>query len=91
MGHERCGAVSAAVAGDSAPGHVGNIVRTIRPAVEAVRNQPGDELTNAIKKNVDRVSTTIREKSELGALASSVRVVEAYYDLDSGKVEWLSP
>lgn len=27
----------------------------------------------------------------LGALASSVRVVEAYYDLDSGKVEWLNP
>jgi carbonic anhydrase len=91
LGHERCGAVAAAVAGDSAPGHVGNIVRTIRPAVDAVRNQPGDELTNAIKKNVYRVSTKIREKSELGALASSVRVVEAYYNLDSGKVEWLNP
>jgi carbonic anhydrase len=91
LGHERCGAVAAAVAGERAPGHVGNIVRTIRPAVDAVRNQPGDELTNAIKKNVDRVSTRIREKSELGALASSVRVVEAYYDLDSGKVEWLNP
>ena len=91
LGHGSCGAVAAAVAGDSAPGHVGNIVRAIRPAVEAVRNQPGDELTNAIKKNVDRVTTQIREKAELGSLASKVEVVEAYYDLDTGKVEWLNP
>jgi len=90
LGHERCGAVAAAVASDSAPGHVGNIVRTIRPAVEAVRNQPGDQLTNAIKSNVDRVTDKIRRKAELGSLATSVRVVEAYYDLDTGKVEWLN-
>jgi carbonic anhydrase len=89
LGHARCGAVAAAVAGDSAPGHIGSIVRTIRPAAEAVRGQPGDQLTNAIKKNVDRVTAQIRQKAELGALASSVKVVEAYYDLDTGKVEWL--
>ena len=90
LGHERCGAVAAAVAGDSAPGHVGDIVRTIRPAVEAVRNQPGDQLTNAIKNNVERVTEQIRQKAELGSLAPSVKVVEAYYDLDTGKVEWLN-
>jgi carbonic anhydrase len=89
LGHEHCGAVAAAVAGESAPGHVGNIVRTIRPAVEAVRGQPGDEVTNAIKKNVDRVAAEIREKAELGSLAAEVKVVEAYYVLDTGKVEWL--
>ena len=89
LGHERCGAVAAAIAGDNAPGHVGSIVRTIRPAVEAARHQPGDELTNAIKKNVDRVTAQIRQKAELGSLASSVEVVEAYYNLDSGEVEWL--
>ncbi len=89
LGHARCGAVAAAVAGDSAPGHVGSIVRSIRPAVEAVRGQPGDQLTNAIKKNVDRITAKIRQKAELGSLASSVKVVEAYYDLDTGEVEWL--
>jgi carbonic anhydrase len=89
LGHEHCGAVAAAVAGESAPGHVGNIVRTIRPAVEAVRGQPGDQVTNAINKNVDRVAAEIREKAELGSLAAEVKVVEAYYVLDTGKVEWL--
>ncbi len=45
---------------------------------------------NATKSNVDRVAKKIRQKAELGSLASSVRVVDAYYDLDSGKVEWLN-
>ncbi len=53
-----------------------------------MRGRPGDALVNAIKSNVDRVAKQIRQKAELGSLASGVRVVEAYYDLDSGKVEW---
>ncbi len=89
LGHSSCGAVAAAVAGDTAPGHIGSIVRTIRPSVEAVRGEPGDKLTNAIKKNVDRVALEIDKKAELGSLTSSVKVIQAYYDLDTGKVEWL--
>ncbi len=91
MGHARCGAVAAAVASETAPGHVGEIVRSIRPAFEAVRAQGGDVLVNSIKKNVDLVAEKIREKSELGSLKTSTEVVEAYYDLDSGKVEFLKP
>ncbi len=30
-GHARCGAVTAAMSGDGAPGHIGSIVRDIRP------------------------------------------------------------
>ncbi|MEO8438793.1 MAG: carbonic anhydrase [Spartobacteria bacterium] len=89
LGHERCGAVAAAIAGDNAPGHVGAIVRSIRPAVLAVRGESGDELVNAIKSNVDRVAKEIRGKAELGSLAEKVQVVEAYYDLDTGKVNWI--
>jgi carbonic anhydrase len=89
LGHARCGAVGAALECASAPGHVGSIVREIRPCVDAVRGQPGDLLVNAIKENVKRVAKTIREESELGDLAASVKVAEAYYDLDTGKVEWL--
>ncbi len=79
------------VASETAPGHVGEIVRSIRPAFEAVRAQGGDVLVNSIKKNVDLVAEKIREKSELGSLKTSTEVVEAYYDLDSGKVEFLKP
>jgi carbonic anhydrase len=89
MGHASCGAVQAAMAGDSAPGHVGAIVRDIRPSVVAVSKDAGEPLVNAIKNNVRRVAGEIRDKAELGPLASEVRVVEGYYDFDTGKVEWL--
>lgn len=89
LGHARCGAVQAAVAGEDAPGHVGAIVRNIRPAVLAVRSQAGDPLANSIKSNIDQVAREIREKAQLGSLTHEVRVVEAYYDFDTGKVEWL--
>ncbi len=89
LGHARCGAVQAAIAGDSAPGHVGAIVRDIRPAVLAVRAQAGDQLVNSIKSNVDRVAAEIRQKAQLGPLKADVRVVEGYYDFDTGKVAWL--
>ena len=34
LGHERCGAVQAALQGGKLPGHVGFLVKAIRPAVE---------------------------------------------------------
>jgi hypothetical protein len=34
------------------------------------------------------VAAKIRKNAELGKLAAQVKVVEAYYDLDTGKVEW---
>jgi carbonic anhydrase len=90
LGHARCGAVAAAVESPNASGHVGNIVSDIRPAVEAARAEGGDLFVNAIRSNVDRVAKRIGEKSELGSLASSVSIVEAYYDLDTGKITWLN-
>jgi len=89
LGHERCGAVKAAVGAANAPGHVGSIVRDIRPAVNAVSKYPGDVLVNAINENVYRVADKICRKAVLGDKAPSVRVVRAVYDLDSGKVEFL--
>lgn len=89
LGHERCGAVKAAVASGSAPGHVGSIVSEIRPAVKASKDRPGDALANAVQENVSRVATKISKKSKLGAAAPDVKVVQAYYDLDTGKVTWM--
>lgn len=89
MGHARCGAVQAAIAGETAPGHVSAIVRKIRPSVLAVSKEAGQPLVNAIKSNVHHVAGEIRQEAKLGSLASEVRVVEAYYDFDTGKVEWL--
>lgn len=90
LGHERCGAVGAAVESDSAPGHVGDLVRDIRPAVKAVQGRPGDTLENAIDENAARVAAKISHKAQLGAAAPEVRIVKGHYDLDTGKVAWLA-
>jgi carbonic anhydrase len=88
LGHERCGAVSAALAGGSAPGHINSLVRDIQPAVAASKGKDGDALTNAIHENDAEVAAKIRKDAQLGDLSSRVKVVEGYYDLDTGKVEW---
>jgi carbonic anhydrase len=88
LGHERCGAVQAALAGGSAPGHIEALVRAIQPAVAASKEMKGDPLTNAVHENDAEVAATIRKRAELGELASQVRIVEGYYDLDTGRVEW---
>jgi len=88
LGHQRCGAVTAALEGGSAPGHINSLVRDIQPAVAASKGQPGDALTNAIHENDAEVAAKIRKEAELGELALKVQVVEGYYNLDTGKVEW---
>ncbi len=88
LGHARCGAVKAALGGDSAPGHINSLVRDIQPAVTAAKGKEGDALTNAVHANDADVAEKIRKQAQLGDLASQVRVVEGYYDLDTGKVEW---
>jgi len=88
LGHERCGAVTAALAGGSAPGHINSLVRDIQPAVAASKGNEGDALTNAIHENDAEVAAKIRRQAQLGEHASQVRIVEGYYDLDTGKVEW---
>jgi len=88
LGHERCGAVTAALAGGSAPGHINAIVRDIQPAFAASKGKEGDALANAIHENDAEVAAKIRKQAQLGELASQVKIIEGYYDLDTGKVEW---
>ncbi len=88
LGHERCGAVKAAAAGGEAPGHVGALVRDIRPAVEAVKGKPGDPLQNAVCRNAALVARKITQEAHLGELAAQVGVMVGTYDLDTGIVTW---
>lgn len=91
MGHERCGAVTAALASDKAPGHVQSLVSDIQPAVKAVKAthpEPGKTLDLTIAENAREVAAKIRSDAQLGDLAKQVRVVSGVYDLDTGVVEW---
>lgn len=92
LGHEKCGAVSAAVAGGEAHGHIKTVVEAIHPAVEESAAEPGDKVHNCVVANARRTARLIRESEPiLKPLASSGRVlvVAADYDLYTGKVTLL--
>jgi carbonic anhydrase len=88
LGHERCGAVEAALQSAHAPGHIDSLVRDIQPAVIAAKGKPGAALDATITENARLVAAQIKAKAALGDLAKEVRIVSAVYDLDTGKVEW---
>src|SRR5438132_10444352 len=89
LGHTRCGAVTAALESDHAPGHIDSLVRDIQPAVKAAKGKPGDALAAAITENARQVAARVKAKAALGDLAKEVRIVSAIYDLDKGKIEWI--
>lgn len=92
LGHEKCGAVTAAVAGGDAPGHLKSLVSVIQPAVAEARNLPGDKVHNCVVANARLVARQIRESEPVlkeMVEQKGVRVVAAEYALDSGVVTLL--
>lgn len=96
MGHEACGAVKAAMSvvekNARFPGAIDNMIEPIIPAVLEARGKPGDAVENAIKQNVARTVRNLREESDRiltkAQTDGRVKIVGAYYHLDTGKVEF---
>ncbi len=89
LGHKRCGAVSAAVAGGEAPGHIRSLVEALLPAVNAAKGRPGDLVDNAVHLNVTQVTGRLRLAEPILSEAvhsGHLKVVGAYYDLDTGRI-----
>lgn len=94
IGHQKCGAVSAAVEGGEAPGHLSTLVEAIRPAVLKAATLPGDRIDNAVRINVENVVRQLTESKPVLAKMTAeghIRIVGAVYSLDTGKVDWLAP
>lgn len=91
MGHQKCGAVSAAVEGGEAGGHLPDLIKAIQPAVDKAKGMPGDAIENAVRNNVEMVVKKLRSEPVLAPFVKQgkLRVVGAVYSLDSGKVTWL--
>ena len=92
VGHAKCGAVAATVAGGHAPGHIASIVESIEPALEEARNQEGDKVDNTVKANARRVASILnRVEPIIGEAVKSgkVKVVAVRYDVTTGQVEIL--
>lgn len=92
LGHERCGAVIAAVRGLGKTGHIRNLINCVKPAAEIAKKMPGDTIQNAVienvKMDVKKLSVCepiLKEKAENREL----KIVGAWYDLDDGRVIFL--
>lgn len=96
MGHKRCGAVSAAcdVAsnGTQLEGSIARMIEPIIPVALAARRETGDFVDNTVRANASHGAARIAAESTIIAglvKAGKVRIVAAYYDLDSGRVEFM--
>ena len=92
VGHGKCGAVSAAVAGGEIPGHIRSLVEAITPAVEEVKNLPGDKVDNSVRANAQRMAgilTHVEPILKTAAKEGHLKIVAARYDLSTGQVEIL--
>jgi carbonic anhydrase len=92
VGHSKCGAVAATVAGGHAPGHIASIVESIKPALEAARNQEGDKVDNTVKSNAQRSASILNKVEPIigeAVKAGKVKVVAVRYDVTTGQVEIL--
>jgi carbonic anhydrase len=95
LGHSGCGAVDAAIAalaGNPIPGYAYRFAEGIGPAIQSVRNEPGDQLDNAIRANIEMGVEQLRTaEPDLAAAVGSgqLTVAGGYYELASGEVSLL--
>ena len=96
LGHERCGAVQAAVdvveKDTEFPGSIGQMIEPILPAVlRAKREGEHDLLDRAVRHNVARIVERLRGTEQMlqePLRQGRLKIVGARYDLDDGVVEF---
>ena len=96
LGHQRCGAVQAAItviqSHGRAPGHIQAVVNALRPAYQVAVGQPGNLVDNMVRAQIQltvrqlQLDPTLRKLTESEGLV----IVGGYYQLDSGAVELLA-
>lgn len=96
LGHEKCGAVAAAIdvsAGAATPeGEVASIVSRIMPAVEQARAEgAADLLESAVRINASHCAEQIATAPPLvdAVTSKALTVVPAYYSLDTARVTFI--
>jgi carbonic anhydrase len=98
LGHQNCGAVQTAMAAvlqdQPAEGHMLRLVDDLTPAVQAAQAQPVGDLVDAVvRHNIQQVVQRLRHCGPIikrHERLGDVRVVGAYYPLQSGAIEWLT-
>jgi carbonic anhydrase len=93
MGHQDCGAIAATLSGKSDTEYIKSLEDSIQPAVNDCQNK-GLEVNsdNVVKAHVMQdINELLSNDSELVKYMqnNNVKIMPAYYHLDTGKVEFL--
>ncbi|PCJ64776.1 MAG: carbonic anhydrase [Bacteroidetes bacterium] len=91
LGHQSCGAVTAAVAGGDNGPNLNHLLGHINPAIKAAPE--GALVNDIVKVNACMSVEDLQSKSVIlkeAVDAGKIKIIPAYYNLDSGKVDLLS-
>ena len=89
LGHEGCGAVKAALGGGDCGHHLNMLLAHLQPAVsQASGKTEAAKLVSTVKKNAKLTAKKLAEASKPFE-RKSLEIVPAYYNLASGKVDFL--
>jgi carbonic anhydrase len=89
LGHTKCGAVDAAVAGKPLPGNMGSFTKVIAPALEGKKF---DNLTAAAEANVRWQADQLLKRSEILRAAhekGDLTMLRGIYDVETGVVRFI--
>jgi len=73
-------------------GDIPDVLKAILPAVEETKGQSGDAIDNAVRANARDIAKRLQSTGPIIAprvRSGEVKIVAAYYSLDTGQVELL--
>ena len=92
LGHERCGAVTAAVKGGALPGQISTFAKAIAPAMAEIKTKSSEAIAlveQAVSANVQYQVKKLKQDSELLTQlvqSGKLKILGGRYDLDTGEV-----
>lgn len=93
MGHQDCGAVKATISGGKETPCIESLKKAIKPAFEKCKKENNISVENVVKTNAKMDVVELLEKDTYlndYIQEHGVKVVPAYYHLDTGVVEFLN-
>lgn len=90
LGHQSCGAVTAAIAGGDNGYNLNHLLAHVAPAIKAAGT--GAEVNTVVKKNAELTANDLCDRSSIirnAVESGDVKVIPAYYNLDNGSIDFL--
>ena len=90
MGHQNCGAVTAAISGGDNGYNINHLLAHVTPAMTAAGE--GADVNAVVKTNAELTAAELSVRSKIirdAVEAGKLQIVPAYYELETGQVQFL--